>query len=127
VDNERIGDKYYITINNSDIQGGFNYNEYYKVQIRFTSINASNRPSSNKIDSWLNTNLGSFSEWSTVVLIRPISIPTLELNNFSSEADSTTLNVQDLTIVGKVTFDVKDSETLKSYYIHIYDINDELL
>lgn len=127
-DTEKIGnDKYFITIKNSDIQGGFNYNQYYKVQVRFTSSNATDRPSTNKIDSWLNSNLGSFSEWSTVVLIRPISTPTLELNNFSNQADSTTLNVQDLTIVGRVTFDSKDNEILKSYYIHIYDANDELL
>lgn len=36
IDNEIKGEeKYYIEINSSDIEGGFKFNEYYKVQIRF--------------------------------------------------------------------------------------------
>jgi hypothetical protein len=30
-------DKYYIEIKNDDIEGGFQNNQYYKVQIRFTA------------------------------------------------------------------------------------------
>ena len=33
-------DKYYIEIKNSDIEGGFVINQYYKVQIRFTASGA---------------------------------------------------------------------------------------
>ena len=74
IDTEREGnDIYYIEIFNSDIEGGFNLNQYYKVQIRFTSSQASPPPlQANGIDQWLSFNLTSFSEWSTVCLIRGI-------------------------------------------------------
>ena len=35
-------DKYYIEIKTSDIEEGFQINQYYKVQIRFTAATASN-------------------------------------------------------------------------------------
>ena len=43
-DNTRTtSDKYYIEISPEDIEGhSFKINQYYKVQIRFTSVNASN-------------------------------------------------------------------------------------
>ncbi len=37
-------EKYYIEISSADIEGGFNYNEYYKVQIRFTQSEGVNPP-----------------------------------------------------------------------------------
>lgn len=33
-------EKYYITITSADIEGGFDYDTYYKLQIRFTSTEA---------------------------------------------------------------------------------------
>ena len=35
-------DKYYIEIKTSDIEEGFQINQYYKVQIRFTAVGAAN-------------------------------------------------------------------------------------
>jgi hypothetical protein len=35
-------DKYYIEIKTDDIEEGFQINQYYKVQIRFTSVEATN-------------------------------------------------------------------------------------
>ena len=72
IDNDKkTDDKYYIEISDKDIQGNkFNYNQYYKVQIRFTDNTLSKIPNSSvKIDGWLNSNLDHFSEWSTVLLI----------------------------------------------------------
>ena len=60
VDNEIKGEeKYSIVINSNDIEGGFNYNETYKVQIRFSDKNVSSI--SDKMDEWLNGNLANFS------------------------------------------------------------------
>jgi hypothetical protein len=68
------------------MENGFILNEYYKVQLRFTSAAASDPPSAGVgIDNWLSVNLVHFSEWSTVVLVRGISMPTLELNDFSKD------------------------------------------
>jgi hypothetical protein len=39
--NKMSDDKYYIEIKPNDIDGEFQINQYYKVQIRFTAINAS--------------------------------------------------------------------------------------
>lgn len=124
IDNEKKGnDIYYILLGDNDIQGGFQYNQYYKVQIRFTSSEVkSNIPQQGqKADQWLNQNLSSFSEWSTVVLIRPISKPTLILNSFNKQSTLTTFTLSDIIIAGKVNFDIGDQETLKSYRIKIYD------
>lgn len=66
VDESIDGDnKYYIEIYPSDIiDGNFEYDLYYKVQIRFTGIEATaqslNIPQS--LDSWLANNLQFFSE-----------------------------------------------------------------
>ena len=126
-DNEIKGEeKYFIVINSNDIEGGFNYNETYKVQIRFSDKNVSSI--SDKMDEWLNGNLANFSQWSTVVLIRPISKPIISLKNFNLDATSTTITNSDLTILGTVYPSVTgDYETFKNYRILIYDENNVLL
>ena len=127
IDSERQGnDIYYIDIFNSDIQGGFTLNQYYKVQVRFTAEGVA-LPANNKMDGWLSSNLAFFSEWSTVVLIRPISSPTLVLNNFDQSSDLTTFTLKDIVFAGRITFDNKDQETLQKYRIKIYNQSEELL
>ena len=128
IDSDKEGnDVYYIILTDNDIQGGFNYNQYYKVQIRFTSSEVGNTLPKNenligwKADKWLNDNLSCFSEWSTVVLIRSISNPTLILNSFNKQSNLTTFTLSDIIIAGKVNFDIGDQETLKSYRIKIYN------
>jgi hypothetical protein len=56
--------KYSIVILGNDIEGGFQYNQYYKVQIRFTGSNVRTpvmTSNSYKIDQWINNNLSNFS------------------------------------------------------------------
>ena len=57
-------DRYYIEIKPDDIEEGFQINQYYKVQIRFTAAAASNvsLDTPQRIDSWLAANLSNFSE-----------------------------------------------------------------
>ena len=123
-------DKYYIEIKTSDIQEGFQINQYYKVQIRFTAIGASNISlnTPQKIDSWLAANLSNFSEWSTVCLIRGISVPSLSVSGFDTSADVTLWSLNNVDVIGKLNFsDPMETDTLKSYRIKVYNADDQLL
>ena len=128
IDPNKETNPYYIEINSSDIENGFNLNEYYKVQIRFTSIEASqiNQKISNGIEVWLSQNLEFFSEWSSVVLIRGISTPILNLEGFNSGLN--TFIEMDIPVIGTVTFEnIEDKETVSSYRVYLYDSLGSLL
>lgn len=121
---------YYIQISNNDIQGGFNLNEYYKVQIRLTGNQASAVPGSSAgIDTWLSNNLIYFSEWSRVVLIRGISTPTLTLTSLGTITGGiATLHTTDVDIIGSISFaNSNDDEKLESYTIEVYNSSNALL
>ena len=121
IDNERSGpDKYYVTITADDLQNGFELNAYYKVQLRFTGVGASNPPSGSGIDNWLNSNLQYFSEWSQVVLIRGISRPVITLTGLPSSGVSN-FRFPEVPISGTVTFENRnDTEKLQSYQVFLY-------
>ena len=123
-------DKYYIEIKTSDIEEGFQINQYYKVQIRFTAVGAANVSlnTPQAIDSWLAANLSNFSEWSTVCLVRGISVPSLNISGFDISADTTLWSLNNVDVVGRLTYaDSAETDTLKSYQIKLYDINNQLL
>lgn len=123
-------DKYYIEIKPSDIEEGFQINQYYKVQIRFTAAGAADvsLDTPQKIDSWLAANLSNFSEWSTVCLVRGISVPSLSVSGFDISADTTLWSLNNVDVVGKLVYaDSAETDTLKSYQIKLYDINNQLL
>lgn len=132
-DNKRLGnDKYYIIISKDDIiNGTFEINKYYKVQIRFTSIDATNPPittNSQPIDSWLSENLDNFSEWSTICLIRGISTPTLNIHGLDLIAEYTEWNSGNIDIIGNLTFlNPEETERLRSYDIKVYNFENELI
>ena len=151
-------DRYYIEIEPSDLEpeydydeekgryttSKFNINQYYKVQIRFTSAEAPDisvgMPPSDydsehnkyndaqSIDSWLTANLNKFSEWSTVCLIRGISAPILTVKGLDANADSSTWAAPNVDLIGTLTFiNTLETETLKSYRVKLFDNNKELL
>ena len=151
-------DRYYIEIEPSDLEpeydydeekgryttSKFNINQYYKVQIRFTSAEAPDisvgMPPSDydsehnkyndaqSIDSWLTANLNKFSEWSTVCLIRGISAPILTVKGLDANADSSTWAAPNVDLIGTLTFiNALETETLKSYRVKLFDNNKELL
>lgn len=123
-------DKYYIEIKTSDIEEGFEINQYYKVQIRFTATGAADisLDTPQAIDSWLAANLSNFSEWSTVCLVRGISVPSLSVSGFDISADTTLWSLNNVDVVGRLTYaDPAETDTLKSYQIKLYDINNQLL
>lgn len=115
---------YYFQINPNDIQGGFNLNEYYKVQIRFTGAAAASPSNPNSgLNSWISENLSYFSEWSTVLLIYGISQPIIELKNFQTGPVNVFDNIN-IPVVGSVSFSSpRDKETVKSYQITVYEEN----
>lgn len=123
-------DKYYIEIKTSDIEEGFQINQYYKVQIRFTAAGATDvsLDTPQAIDSWLAANLSNFSEWSTVCLVRGISVPSLSVSGFDISADTTLWSLNNVDVVGRLIYaDPAETDTLKSYQIKLYDINNQLL
>ena len=129
--NRETDDKYYIEIEPIDmINQNFVIDQYYRVQLRFTDTEASNPPitaESQPIDEWLADNLLHFSEWSTVCLIRGISTPTLEIEDFTEETSTTIYaNVANVRIVGELVFESdNETETLKTYEIKLYDENNK--
>lgn len=130
VENSNVTDnyKYYIELLDSDIEGGFLLNQYYKIQIRFTGAGAANIPAIGmSLQTWINQNIQYFSEWSTVSLIYGISTPGVTLKNFNNKS-VTTFNYIDVPIYGKIAFqDIDDIETLNNYQIYLYDKNRLLL
>ena len=130
-DENRADDKYYIEITKDDIVGEkFEINQYYKVQIRFTSVAAPDPESETKLDSWLSNqdNLKLFSEWSRACLIRGISTPILTIKGFDPEATSIVWASSDIDIIGKLEFkNIEETEILKSYNIKMYNEQKELI
>ena len=126
-DNTVTGDnKYYIEIRPNDLQHGvFDIDYFYKVQIRFTSTEASAAPSSSSgIDAWLANNISYFSEWSEICLIKAISIPSIDFQSTESyvtRINSLVNNYLSVRIVGQVKFaNENDTQHIKSYKVLIY-------
>ena len=118
-------DRYYIELNKTDIQGGkFEINQYYKVQMRFTYIDAAevSLTAPQAIDGWLAANINLFSEWSTVCLIRGISTPQLAVSGFTIENGEISWANYNPIIYGTLSFkNTEETEKLKSYQIKLYD------
>ena len=114
--------KYYVEIIPTDLEKEeFELNQFYKVQLRFTSTSAPAAPSSGtNLANWLSTNMTNFSQWSTVCLIKGIEQPQISIHNFS-ENNNITLFSSTAKVVGKMYFnDINEKEYLKNYKIQIY-------
>lgn len=103
-------DRYYVTISSDFLE--LVQNEYYKVQIRFSSIEAPTNPK--EVSSWMANNLDKFSEWSTVTLMKFIQKPTIELNNIENNIIKT---FSSFNITGRVVFSEDESDSLESYRV----------
>lgn len=109
----------------------FNYNEYYKVQVRLSSDDTYVDKTGAQLSAYLNneSNLTYFSEWSTVCLIRFIADNDFYLDPF--ENGSTIINSSRLILSGKynkknttgindnIAYGKNDKEYLDSYNIVI--------
>lgn len=126
-------DKYYIEIKPSDmINNNFIIDQYYQVQIRFTSVDAEDPPISadvQAIDEWLADNLLYFSEWSTICLVRGISVPTLSIADYNFGGVTDVYNTYaNVAVLGKLNFAYENEiETMKSYQIILRDEDEKIL
>lgn len=124
-ENEEGDNKYFVVINPSDLQGGiFELNQFYKVQLRFTGVGATDLLDKNKITSWLIDNQSFFSEWSTVCLVKGIQKPEIYLREFENIklGDFTIFSTEMVRFTGKMYFTENEDiekECLKSYRIQI--------
>ena len=123
--------KYYIEINNSDIKNGFTNDLYYKVQIRFSTIES---PNSQAADGWLSSNLSNFSEWSTVTLVRSIPTPTFSIKCgkesewYDNENFDLAWSIANTQLIGKLTFEGNNTpEALRSYRVILQSHSGEVL
>ena len=117
--------QYYISVNDTDLRNAaFEQNQFYKIQIRFTSKDLVYKQQSgvqNDIGtSWFYQNRGYFSQWSKICLIKNISTPTLFINGFNENVEKTTFNSSMFSISGHLNFNEGEKEYLRSYQIKIY-------
>ena len=122
---------YYVQINPSDLtEGVFGLNQFYKVQLRFTSKSASDPPSNGPaaLAKWLYDNMQYFSEWSKVCLIKGIEQPHISIRGFDDTENNqeTVLTNPMIEIIGELTYaknNTEEKEYLKSYNIKLYQAN----
>ena len=124
---------YYVSIPSSAMSGkSFLTNQYYKIQIRFDCYDASNSSdpmlmsATAKTDYLLNYQT-YFSEWSSVCLIRAISIPVITLKTFK-EGETPAMNKGAISVAGTMAFTTNDgsldnseTETMQSYKVQVLD------
>ena len=137
-DPDKKGDyNYYIQINPKDLgekDNAFGLNQFYKVQLRFTSISAPQLPAANQslqdgtgLAKWLYDNMKYFSEWSKVCLIKGIDKPHISIRGFddTGENQRTILTHPLIEIIGELTYNSgsQEQEYLKSYNIKLYQDN----
>lgn len=128
-DTSRTVDRFYIEIPEADIQGGWQINKYYRIQVRFTDLEAEAiEPGTIKLDTWLSANYEHFSEWSTVCLVRAISTPTLEISGYDMDQQQIVWSLANTQILGKIVFEDEDeTDVLKHYQIKLYEAETDIL
>ena len=118
---------YYVVIpvdhvKNGTNSTGWNYNQFYKLQLRFDSYDGDGVL--NNSDYFI-SHLAYFSEWSEIHLLRPILQPQVLLRTFDTTDGSVTpaFNLGIIPISGKLYFGddnySDETETLQSYYFEI--------
>ena len=118
---------YYIKINSSQLQEGFQTQTYYKAQLRFIDKNI-NPIQVTQSFSEMNKNLSSFSEWSTVTLLKCIKQPEVYIFSLKAEkgsgqgnspASPLVISTPLLNISGQALFEDGESETIKTYKLSL--------
>lgn len=118
--------RYYVTIDNfnnnadivPDMSNGFITNRYYKVQIRFSAMEAETNPDIKhpQID-WLLNNIQHFSEWSTVCLIRRIDEPEVTIRGFEEifKSKENAFTNEDIQFIGNIKFNNSNNNEPMEY------------
>lgn len=117
--------RYYVLLNASDlIKGKFEQGVIYKVQLRLSKELMPTAPKVNE----LTLGLSSFSEWSTVCLIKPIELPDFQIidlisqESLQGQAAVTSVIFSSLTTVffGKY-IGGEDNQRLLKYQIQLWN------
>lgn len=134
---DKIFNRYSLTINENELSENFVEDTLYKIQLRFSSIQAENITA-----RFFSDNIQHFSEWSTVCLIKPIIPPIFYIDDFhydkeddygqEDNAEDTFFSpFADFIGVYKTVIDTdtqtESSEVLKSWRLRLYDQNNNLL
>lgn len=118
---------YYIKIDSSQLQEGFQTQTYYKAQLRFIDKNIDPMQVTQSF-SEMNKNLSSFSEWSTVTLLKCIKQPNVYVFSLKAEegsgqgtslTDPLIISTPLLNISGQALFEEGESETIKTYKLSL--------
>ena len=111
-------DKYYIELNRNDLAQGFEADRIYKIQLRFSSIYNNPTPTA----GWINDNYLSFSEWSTVCLLKPIVQPSCDILGLEGADSGATVSYTSTDASFAIVYDQGASqELLKSWRTILYD------
>ena len=126
-----VSNRYYITIDKSDLNETLQAGVIYKIQMRFGSEEFVT--SMADFSSWKNEQIkkNQFSEWSTATIIKGISSPSIAFVNTTSQSGNSTLN-QAIELTTTPLFQAQyktnetDKEFLEKYKFDLY-YNDEKL
>lgn len=113
---------YYVTISPDELKGdGWTNNQFYKLQLRFDNFLSTTEVFDQ--NSYLTEHLENFSEWSSVLLLRPILAPQILVRPFDIEANQNKIlyfNKGVLHVSGSCSFADGETETMASYRIDVY-------
>lgn len=127
-----------------------NFNEYYKVQVRFSKVTGGAGKTGTVLSQWLldEANMAEFSEWSSVGLMRFIAEPEISMigniqgdtnvmiagNTTAYELDSHYLDMSGrytktgtTTVLNRVFNNADDNEYLSTWKIEVKDMEDTVL
>ena len=104
-----------------NIEGKMRINKYYRVQLRFISINVTDF--SNFGASWIINHQNDLSEWSTITLIRAISQPILSFVGYDETISAIKVN-QFASLIGSLSFaNSEEKSVLKQYRILVPELD----
>jgi len=130
---------YYVDITDDDLSSvsgsyaGWIPGWIYKIQLR---LSAKDYDGTIGQAAWLNNNASSFSEWSTVCIVKATGridyeIPILNIDtrdeNYNSDVESQLIYASTLVLSGHFYREVDPSELIHSYQFILYDEDDTIL
>lgn len=123
-------DFYYIEISPTDIQGGWEEKCLYKIQLRLSSKQFTDKAIGE--NNWLANNQDYFSEWSTVSITKcigdiSISVPLFESVITGASGEDLVLYLTSLTFEGLYLNDKDKNETLEKISLELKDEEGNLL
>lgn len=127
---------FYVNIGDENlINNGWTAGWIYKVQLRFSQeIYDGSTAGSQGQAAWLVEKASSFSEWSTICVIKTTGEIYYTIDSLSIDSRKranrdtyTSVYTSTLDLIGRIDNSADTSEEIKSYRFYLYDENDNLL